>query len=99
LESSEKANTYFIHINLGIKANLTDNIKSYVLAEIPAALKRDYGVDIETADFVNAIYYSELRDFDKSVKGALKGIDNAAYQLERITFLAEKINRRDNHLL
>jgi hypothetical protein len=78
LDSSEKANTYFIQINLGIKANLTNDIKSYILTEIPAALKRDYEVNIEDADFVNAIYYSELRDFDKSVKGALKDIDEIA---------------------
>ena len=98
LDSSEKANTYFIQINLGIKANLTNDIKSYILTEIPAALKRDYEVNIEDADFVNAIYYSELRDFDKTVKGALKGIDEIAYKRERIAFLAEKINRRDSHL-
>jgi GTPase SAR1 family protein len=98
LDSSEKANTYFIHINLGIKANLTNDIKSYVLTEIPAALKRDYDLNVEDADFVNAIYYSELRDFDKGVKGALKGIDDIAYKKERIAFLAEKISRRDSHL-
>lgn len=98
LDVTEKANTYFIHINLGIKANLTDDIKSYVLTEIPAALKRDYGVDIEDAAFANAIYHSDLRDFDKSVKGALKGIDDVAYKKERINFLSDKISRRDNHL-
>lgn len=98
LETSEKANSYFIHINLGLKANLTNDIKSYVLTEIPAALKRDYHIDIEDADFVNAIYYEELRDFDKSVKGALKNVDEIAYKKERIGFLTEKVNRRDNHL-
>ena len=54
--------------------------------------------ELEDADFVNAIYYSELRDFDKSVKGALKGVDDIAYKKERIAFLAERISRRDNHL-
>jgi hypothetical protein len=35
LEQSEKENTYFIHINLGIKANLSMDVKTHVLSEIP----------------------------------------------------------------
>ena len=98
LDNSDKANTYFIHINLGIKANLSSDIKSYILTEIPSVLNRHYGIDIQSETFVNAIYYSELRDFDQSVKGALKDIDNIAYAKERIAFLAEKVSRKDNHL-
>jgi predicted type IV restriction endonuclease len=88
LDQSEKANTYFIHVNLGIKANLSADVKTYVLAEIPAALKREYEADIESAEFVNAVYHEEVRSFDRSVKGALKQIDEPAYQKERILFLA-----------
>lgn len=98
LESAEKANTYFIHINLGIKANLSADIKSYVLSEIPAILKNKYMVDIDTADFANAIYHKDLLDFDNSVKGALRDIDENTYQRERIAFLAEKVDKRDRHL-
>jgi hypothetical protein len=55
LDQADKSDTYFIHINLGIKANLSADVKTYVLAEIPAALKGKYGVDIDHLDFVNAI--------------------------------------------
>ena len=98
LDATEKASTYFIHINLGTKANLSADIKSYVLTEIPRVLRERYVIDIEAAEFANAIYYRELADFDKSVKGAWKGVDDVAYQKERIAFLAEKINQRDRHL-
>ena len=98
LESAEKASTYFIHINLGIKANLSTSIKSYILSEIPSVLKNKYGVDINSAEFANAIYHKDLIDFDNSVKGALKGIDNIAYQRERIAFLSDKIDTHDKHL-
>jgi GTPase SAR1 family protein len=98
LGRDEKANTYFIHINLGIKANLSLSIKSYILSEIPSVLKNKYGVDINSAEFANAIYHSDLVDFDKSVKGALKGIDDMAYQRERVTFLSGKIDMHDKHL-
>lgn len=98
LGSSEKANTYFIHLNLGTKANLANDIKSFVLTEIPSVLKSKYGVDIDSAAFANAIYHQDLLDFDHSVKGSLKGIDENAYQRERIAFLSAKIDRRDGHL-
>jgi GTPase SAR1 family protein len=98
LDGFEKANTYFIHINLGIKANLSESIKSYILSEIPAVLKHKYGIDINSIDFVNAIYHRDLVDFDNSVKGSLKGIDDVAYQRERIAFLSGKIDMYDKHL-
>jgi GTPase SAR1 family protein len=98
LDNHDKSNTYFIHINLGIKASLSTDIKSYVLSEIPIVLKNNYAVDIDSAEFANAIYHKDLLDFDNSVKGALKSIDNTAYQRERIAFLTERIDRRDKHL-
>jgi Cdc6-like AAA superfamily ATPase len=98
LDNSDKANTYFIHLNLGIKANLSNDIKDFVLTEIPATLKTRYEINIESEAFVNAIYHSALRDFDRSVKGALKHIDEVAYAKERIAFLGEKVSRKSDHL-
>lgn len=97
-DASQKEGTYYVHINLGIKANLSRDIKTFVLDEIPAVLKRDYGINIDSMDFAEAIYYSQLRDFDQSVKGALKEVDEMAYRRERIAFLAELIGKRDGHL-
>lgn len=98
LESSEKNNTYFIHINLGIKANLATDIKSYILSEIPLVLKTKYGVDIATAEFANAIYHKDLKEFDQSVKGSLKDLDENLYKRERIEFISKKIEMQDRHL-
>jgi GTPase SAR1 family protein len=98
LSGDDKANTYFIHLNLGAKATLTSDIKSYVLSEVPSVLKNKYGLDINSAEFAKTIYYRELLDFDRSVKGALKDIDLNAYKKERIDFLSSKISRRDAHL-
>lgn len=98
LGGSESSDSYFIHIDLGIKANLAEDLKEYVLDEIPAVLKNRYSIDIEDAEFVTAIYHQDLLSFDKSVRGALKGTDPTAYQNERLKFLVEKISKRDQHL-
>jgi GTPase SAR1 family protein len=98
LEATEKSKTLFIHLNLGIKANLSDDIKSFVLSEVPEVLKVNYGIDIFSSDFVNSIYYRDLVDFDKSVKGQLKSIDEKEYARERINFLANKTENLGRHL-
>lgn len=98
LDSTEKSNTYFIHINLGINANLSTDIKSYILEEIPDVLKNKYGIDIYSDEFANSVYYRDLLSFDDSVKGKLKNCDETAYKRERIMFLATKTDRRDRHL-
>jgi len=98
LDTTEKANTYFIHINLGIKANLSTDIKSYILSEIPAVLKEKYAIDIDAATFANAIYHKDLKEFERSVRGGLKDIDHQAFLLEQIEFLSKKVATRDRHL-
>ncbi|MDD2325431.1 MAG: hypothetical protein PHW63_05440 [Alphaproteobacteria bacterium] len=98
LDVSEKQNTYFIHVNLGVKATLSSDIKGYILDEIQTILKKKYNVDIQCAAFVNSIYYQELRDFDNSVEGALKDLDQDQYRRARVSFLSDKVKKRDAHL-
>ena len=98
IDADDKSKTYFINVNLGIKANLTSDIKSFVLELIPSSLKNDYGLDINSSDFVNAIYHEELRSFDRSPEGQLKNIDEMEYQKARIRFLTSKTSRLDSHL-
>ncbi|MGX1100474.1 hypothetical protein [Amorphus sp. MBR-141] len=98
MDQSEKSNTYFIHINLGVKANLSTDVKTYVIYEIPSVLRRQYNVDIDSMDFVKSIYHNEMRTFDDGVKGSLKEVDPKEYQKERVSFLSSLVDRRDNHL-
>ncbi|KPU61986.1 hypothetical protein AN403_6143 [Pseudomonas fluorescens] len=98
LSSSDQANTYFLNINLGIKATLSFDIKSYVLGEVPRILKAKYDIDINTAAFANAIYHKDLLDFDATVNGALKESNPQQYSLDRAKFLSGKIDKKDMHL-
>lgn len=99
LSQSDQDRTYFIHIDLGKKANLSVGLKAFVLSAVPQILKKEHALDIASRDFVNTIYHEEIRDFRKGVKGALKDIDPVAYQKELIAFLDEKVANRDTHLL
>src|SRR5690606_28114600 len=82
----------------GTKANLSSDLKTYVIEAIPATLRNTYGLDIDDSNFVSSIYHSDMAGFDKGVKGRLKEIDPISYEKERISFLAAKTERRDQHL-
>ena len=98
LDDSEKAETYFIHINLGEKASLASDIKAYVMDAIAKVLRDVYHVDNNSVDFVNSIYYTELQAFDRQPNGKLKGLDDVAYIKARVQFLNDLMARRDSHL-
>ncbi len=94
----EGDDTIFININLGVKATLSSDIKSYVLQSIPDVLSNSYDIDIFSMEFVNAIYHREILAFDRSVEGTLKEIDHTAYQQAKVKFLNEKTLKSDSHL-
>jgi GTPase SAR1 family protein len=98
LDDSERASTFFIHLNLGLKATLSANVKFFILQEIPRVLKHDYHVDIEDAVFVDSVYHEELKAFDRGIYGRLKRQDPIEYERKRTEFLADKIKASDLHL-
>lgn len=98
LDQSEKAQTYFLRIDLGIKANLSKDVKSFVINAIPSTLSKKYNIDIFDTGFVSSIYHQEIEAFDRSIKGGLKEVDEDEYKKERIKFLGDLVDRQDSHL-
>lgn len=98
LSQTQKKTTHYLHVNLGKKATLAHDIRAYLLSAIPEILKTSYGVNIQDASFVERVYADDLKDFDSSVSGRLKGIDQLEYEREKIRFLQGKIATADSHL-
>lgn len=98
VDEKYREDTYFIHINLGVSATMTDDIKSYVLDRIASTLRETYEIDIYDADFVEAVYHSSIDNFDKTVEGKLKSIDIVAYEKAKIDFIRSKIEKKDVHI-
>lgn len=98
LSSEDKSQTLFLHINLGERATLSENVKSYILQTVPEVLKQRYRVDINSNDFINKVYKAEIADFEKRPEGRLKKISPVEYEKALIRFLVEKTAQRDTHL-
>lgn len=98
LPDNQRNNTVFIHLNLGVRATMAADVKSFVLLEIPKILKGDFKVDINSAKFCEDLYADDLRDFDESTSGSLKGIDQVEYMKEKISYINKKVSISDAHL-
>jgi GTPase SAR1 family protein len=98
LSSEDKQHTLFVHVNLGEQATLSENVKSYILHNVPEILKRKYRVDISSDDFVHKVYKAAIVDFEKSPEGRLKKISPIDYEKALISFLISKTTQRDTHL-
>jgi len=99
LDRKTQANTFFVHVNLGKQASLSQDIRNFVLDEISRVFVEQYFVDIFSHNFVKSIYFSEIRQFDNSPSGQLKEIDEKEYRKERIAFLNRKTANKAQHVL
>lgn len=98
LDADQKIRSYYIHINLGENATLSKDVKTFILAEIPRILRENYGVKITESEFVENVYKDELKEFEASPEGQLRGISEEKYQSARIEYLMARIRRADEHM-
>ena len=86
-----------IYIDFGTSTTL-GRLDEFVVRESINQLRENCQIDIEEADFVEAVHNSALNRFDKGVVGRLKEVDPTAYQRARIGFLQERVSDRAEHL-
>lgn len=98
LDASERTRTLYLHINLGEKATLSQDIKSYILNSIPQTLRDRYNININSSAFCDRLYARDIRDFDDSNDGRLKGISPVDYEKAKIAHIGKLISQADLHL-
>lgn len=98
LEESQQKNTIFIHLNLGLRATLTEDIKTFTLREIPRALSETAKIEIGSAAFCEKLYAEEMEKFEKSPDGQLKNVLPTEYMKAKVEFVKKKIEEHDLHL-
>ncbi len=96
LEQFEQALAF--HLNLGVQATLTSDLKLFVIAEIARQLRSQYDIDIEDAALVRGIYHGELQKFSRSIYGGLKASNPKAYEEKELAFLELKMADKPEHL-
>ncbi len=98
LERSQKANTIFLHINLGTQAALSSDLRGFVITEIKEQLRVTSSVDIDEEVFARSVHHDALMRFDQGPNGRLRDLDAHQYELRKIDFLNDLIRDKANHL-
>lgn len=86
-----------IYVDFGSSSSLTSLADQVVDACIDQ-LRDKHNTNVLAIKFAEKALQKELRYFDESPLGALKGVDDAAYRNARIQFVQDEINDRSNYL-
>jgi GTPase SAR1 family protein len=87
-----------LYIDLGSKATLAIDIKSYVLQELSDQLFNDYDIDIEERNFMRGVYHRDLERFSKGIYSDLIATDPNLYKQKEIEYLSAKVNNKEQNL-
>ncbi|MCF6514116.1 MULTISPECIES: hypothetical protein [unclassified Blastococcus] len=86
-----------LYIDFGSSSTL-GALDAHVVDNSIDQLNDRYGIDIEQASFVEAVYRRELKRFESGVVGALKDTDPTGYLRERVGLLQRLVEARPTHL-
>lgn len=88
----------YIYIDLGSKAALTEDIRSFVLKEIERQLFAKYNIDVNDYHFIKGVYSSEIHRFSNGIWGKKKESEPALYETKLIEMLERHNQDVDEHL-
>ncbi|HSH64851.1 MAG TPA: hypothetical protein VLB84_03420, partial [Bacteroidia bacterium] len=90
--------SFTIYIDLGSKAALISDLKTFILDEIYKIFSDVYSIDLEEKQFVRGVYNGELLKFAKGIYSELLNIDPNAYKLKELELLSQKLSSKSSHL-
>ena len=94
----EFKNAIYIYIDLGSKAALAHDLKSFVLNEIEAQLHDKYNIDVNAFKFIKGIYASDIHRFSNGIWGEKKESNPDLYETKLLEMLESITSEKDQHL-
>lgn len=98
-----KARDYFddaiaLYIDLGSQANLTEDVKGYVLNDIKKQLSLGYDINVCKRNFVQGVYNYELQEFREGIYGYLYDLNIDKYREKEAEYLEGFVSNIGSHL-
>lgn len=91
-------NAITLHLDLGIKAALSEDLRVFILNEIETQLRDLYAIDVYERNFVRGVYSLQLKRFRAGIYGELAVSDPDEYTRIEIRHLGELIQQKELHL-
>jgi hypothetical protein len=91
-------NAIALHIDLGLKATLSVDLRAFILVEMERQLLELYKIDIYERNFVRGIYDRDLKRFASGVFADLRQSAPEQFAQKEVEFLATLLSQKDRHL-
>lgn len=88
----------YLYIDLGVQANLGQDLKYYLIEEIEKQLIDKYSIDLYENSFVRGIYHGELQRFSKGIYACLRDSNPTEFMLKELEKLESLTADKISHL-
>jgi GTPase SAR1 family protein len=93
------ASAIALHLDLGLKATLSIDLRLFVLDEIESQLRNLYDIDIRERNFVRGVYDLDLKRFAAGIHADLKTHDPGKFLEKEIEYLeGTLVGNKSQHL-
>ncbi len=96
--SSEFRDALFIYFDLGSHGALSETTRDALLHQIEHSLRKDYSINLMDRKLLDAIYRTELHDFDAGFMSELRENQPEVFAQKRIEHIQSLIANRPEHL-
>lgn len=87
-----------LYVDFGTQATLTANLRSFLIEEITAQLRDNYGVDLRERNFIRGVYNLDLNRFKQGLYSDIRESHPELYRLKEIEFLEGLCARTEEHV-
>ena len=88
-----------LHIDLGLKAALSADLRTFVLDEMERQLLELYQIDVYERNFVRGTYDRDLKRFASGVYADLRRSAPDQYAEKEVQYLETLLSKKDRHLM
>ncbi len=94
----EFKNSVYVYLDLGTNVFLNDDLEGYVASEVTEQLAANYGIEIDSYEFIKDSYKDEIKKFQRGIFGRLIESNPQLYEEKLMEMLAEKQKASEAHL-
>ena len=87
-----------LFVDLGVNPTFDTELHPFLAGEIGRQLREDYGIEIDSRNFIHGVYNIELDRFEKGLYADLRSEDPSEFRRQQVKFLEDKVSNVPEHL-
>ncbi len=92
------SNAVVLYVDLGVNPTFDTELHTFLAGEIGRQLRDDYGIEIDSRNFIHGVYHVELNRFETGLYADLKLEDLGEFRRQQVRFLEDRVSNVPEHL-